>query len=201
VVLDLSGPAATAEAAREMRRRVQALRPQARIDGFLVQPMAARPKAQEVLAGIVQDPTFGPVVMVGSGGVAVEVIGDRALGLPPLNDALADDMIGRTRVARLLAGYRDRPPADLAALRRLLIALGQLATDLPEVAELDLNPVLCDESGALVIDARVAIRRPDAAAAGPAILPYPAALTREVELAAPIGDPTHDTAPHEETCP
>ncbi|HEX7943853.1 MAG TPA: GNAT family N-acetyltransferase, partial [Phenylobacterium sp.] len=120
--------------------------------------------------------------VVGAGGVAVEVLADRALGLPPLNAALARDMIGRTRVSRLLAGFRDRPPADLDALARLLVSLGRLATDLPEVAELDLNPVLCDADGVLALDARVAVRRPDRTTARSAILPYPSQLSRQIQV-------------------
>jgi acetyltransferase len=90
----------------------------------------------------------------------VEVLADRAVGLAPLDLPLTREMIGRTRISRLLAGYRDRPPADRDALGRVLIALGQLALDLPEVAELDLNPVLCDAEGALAVDARVRLERP-----------------------------------------
>jgi acetyltransferase len=105
-----------------------------------------------------RDPTFGPVVVVGHGGVAVEVMADRALALPPLDLRLARDLIARTRVSRLLAGYRDRPPADVDALARTLVALGRLALDIPQVAELDLNPVLCDDRGALAIDARIGLR-------------------------------------------
>jgi acetyltransferase len=180
VQLGLRGRVRTERAAQAMLAHVRAACPTARLDGFLVQPMIARPGAQEVLAGIVRDPTFGPVVMVGHGGTAVEVLADRALGLPPLNRALAREMISRTRVSRLLAGYRDKRPADLDALADVLIALARLATDLPEVAELDLNPVLCDADGALALDARIALRRPEAADARPAILPHP------VELALPI---------------
>lgn len=182
VKLGLAGRARTTRAAVAMLSRIATARPEARLEGFLVQAMCARPKAQEVLAGVVRDPTFGPVVVVGAGGVAVEVLADRALGLPPLNPGLARDMIGRTRVSRLLAGFRDRPPADLDALAGLLVALGRLATDLPEVAELDLNPVLCDAEGLLALDARVAVRRPDNTTARSAILPYPSDLSREVQL-------------------
>lgn len=180
VVLGLRGAPAVEQAARAMLDRLAAARPDARLEGFLVQPMISRPKAQEVLAGLVRDPTFGPVVVVGHGGVSVEVVADRALGLPPLNAALARDMIGQTRVSRLLAGYRDRPAADLDALAAVLVALGRLSTDLPEIAELDLNPVLCDAQGALALDARIAVRRPDAATARPAILPYPEHLARDI---------------------
>jgi acetyltransferase len=183
VRLGLEGARETAQAARKMQDRVRALRPCAKLDGFLVQAMAARPLAQEVLAGVVEDRTFGPLVMVGHGGVAVEVLADRQMGLPPLNEALARDMIGRTRVSRLLAGYRDRPAADLTALAGVLVALGRLAAELPQVVELDLNPLLCDADGVLAIDARVALRRPDAATPRLAILPYPSHLARRLSVA------------------
>lgn len=182
VRLGLSGAAEVELAARDMLGRVGRERPQARIDGFVVEPLIARPHAEELLAGLVQDPTFGPLVMVGQGGVAVQVLADRALGLPPLNSVLAKDMIGRTRVARLLAGYRDRKPADLDALAAVLVALGELASDLPEIVELDINPLLCDAAGVLALDARIAVRRPDAATPRLAILPYPAGLVRQVEV-------------------
>jgi len=108
---------------------------------------------------------------VGHGGVAVEVLADRALALPPLDMRLARKTIARTRVARLLGGYRDRPAAELDALARILVALGRLAIDVPDIAELDLNPILCDETGALAVDARIAVRRPDAATPRTAALP------------------------------
>lgn len=182
VALDLSGREAVTTAARRMVGTVAAIRPEAIIDGFVVEPMVRRPEAQEILAGLVQDATFGPVVMVGHGGVAVEVLADRALGLPPLNEDLAREMIGRTRVSRLLAGYRGRRPADLAAISRVLVALGQLASDVPELAELDINPLLCDADGVLAVDARIGLRPLGGAQARMAILPYPADLERIVEL-------------------
>jgi len=182
VRMDLTGAAEVELAAHDMLARIKALRPQAKIDGFVVEPMIERPNAEELLCGLVQDPTFGPVVMVGQGGVAVQVLADRALGLPPLNTALAKDMVARTRVAKLLAGYRDRPPADLEALARVLVALGDLAADLPEVVELDVNPLLCDADGVLAVDARVAVRRPDASTPRMAIMPYPSDLAHDVEV-------------------
>lgn len=182
VVLELVGRAATRAAANQMLAVVAQKRPDAAIDGFVVEPMAQRPHAHEILAGVVQDPTFGPVVMVGHGGVAVEVLADRALGLPPLNLDLAREMIGKTRVSRLLAGYRDRKPADLTALARVLVALGQIAADLPDVRELDVNPLLCDAEGVLAVDGRIVLRSPDQASARMAILPYPAELARRIEF-------------------
>lgn len=182
VRLGLSGAAETELAAGDMLGRIARLRPDAKIDGFIVEPMIERPNAEELLAGLVQDPTFGPVVMVGQGGVAVQILADRTLGLPPLNTALARDMIARTRVSRLLAGYRDRPPADIDAVAAVLVALGDLAADLPEVTELDINPLLCDANGVIAVDARIGVRRPDAATPRLAILPYPAELARDVAV-------------------
>jgi acetyltransferase len=186
VRLGLEGAGPVEAAARDILARVATLRPDARIDGFMLQPMLTRPLAQEVLAGIVQDPVFGPLVMVGAGGVAVEVLKDRALGFPPLNDDLAREMVDATRISRLLKGFRDRPPADLARLAQVLVSLGRMATDLPEITELDLNPLLCDASGAIALDARIAVKRPDAATPSSAILPYPAHLARTVK----VGDVT-----------
>lgn len=181
VALDLLAPEVAA-AARRMKDTVRAMRPDAAIEGFTVEPMVRRPEAQEILAGVVQDPTFGPVIMVGHGGVAVEVLADRALGLPPLNEALAREMIANTRVSRLLAGYRRRRPADLRSLSRVLVALGQLAADLPQITELDVNPLLCDADGVLAVDGRIGLRPPDAGWARMAILPYPAELMQQVEV-------------------
>lgn len=188
VRLGLSGAAETELAARDMLGRIARLRPEAKIDGFIVEPMVERPNAEELLAGVVQDPTFGPVVMVGQGGVAVQVLADRALGLPPLNTALARDMIARTRVSKLLAGYRDRPPANVDALAAVLVALGDLAADLPEVTELDINPLLCDAEGVIAVDARIGVKAADASTPRLAILPYPAKLARDVEVG---GEPLH----------
>jgi len=157
VALNLTGAGAVEAEAEAMLARVKASRPEAVIDGFVVEAMVNRPRSQELLVGIARDPTFGPAILFGQGGVAAEVIADRCMGLAPLDDVLARDMIGRTRVARLLAGYRDRPPADLAAIARVLVALGQLAQDLPEVAELDINPLIADSAGVLALDARIGL--------------------------------------------
>ncbi|HEY8004597.1 MAG TPA: bifunctional acetate--CoA ligase family protein/GNAT family N-acetyltransferase [Phenylobacterium sp.] len=181
VALGLAGAAAVEREAVAMLARVRAARPDATIDGFVLEAMVRRPQSQELLVGIARDPTFGPVILFGQGGTAAEVIADRCVGLPPLDDVLAHDMIARTRVARLLAAYRDRPPADQGAIARTLIALGQIAVDLPEVRELDINPLLADAGGVLALDARVGLAAADPA--GPAILPYPAHLTSRTTVA------------------
>jgi len=181
VALNLVGPDAAAKAAAEMLARIKRAQPDARIDGFTVQQMIRRPGAFELIAGLMVDPTFGPVVLFGQGGVGVEVIKDKALALPPLNTMLAHDLIERTRVAAQLRGYRNRPPADIEAIARTLIRLAQLIADQPAVAELDINPLLADEHGVIALDARVRVRDP-ASAVPMAVLCYPNRLEHRIAL-------------------
>jgi acetyltransferase len=181
VALDLATPAAVREAAHAMRRRLRESRPDAVLAGFVVQPMARRPGAHELIVGAATDSVFGPVLLFGQGGTAVEVIGDRAVGLPPLNLRLARELIGRTRVSRLLEGYRGRPGADRDAICVTLVALAQLVVDLREVVEIDVNPLLADERGVLALDARVRITA-SGRSAEPAIRPYPSELEETLEL-------------------
>ncbi|MGU3536351.1 bifunctional acetate--CoA ligase family protein/GNAT family N-acetyltransferase [Methylobacterium sp. A54F] len=191
VHLDLTSEADVRAAARTILSGARRLRPDARVTGFAVQPMVRRGHSRELIAGLAEDPTFGPVVVFGRGGTAVEVIDDRALGLPPLDLALAGELIGRTRVARRLAAYRDVPAADHGAIALLLVKLAQLAADLPQVRELDINPLLADASGVLALDARVRVTR-DVAGPWPngrgsghprfAIRPYPTEWERTLSL-------------------
>ncbi|MFS2219031.1 GNAT family N-acetyltransferase [Telluria sp. Tellsp104] len=186
VVLDLADDTALARALDALRMRVSAALPRARLRGYTVQAMARRPRAHELIVGISTDPVFGPVVLFGQGGVAVEVTADQAVGLPPLNRVLAADLVGRTRAARLLAGFRAQPRADMDALYDVLVRVGQLASDLPELAELDINPLLADAAGVVALDARMRIA-PVPAGRDPlarlAILPYPDDLERRVDSA------------------
>ncbi len=189
VRLNLSGEAAVREAAGAILARARELRPQARIEGVTVHPMVARSKARELIAGLAHDPTFGPVVVFGRGGTAVEVIDDKALALPPLDLRLAHDLISRTRVSRILKAYRDVPAADERAVALVLVKLAQLAADVPQIRELDINPLLADRDGVIAVDARVAVApHPGPAQKGPwhssfVIRPYPKEWERQVELA------------------
>ena len=181
VSLNLQGEEALRQAADQMLRRIRKDQPQARLTGFTVQTMATRPHAQELILGASLDPVFGPVLMFGHGGTAVEVLADRAIALPPLNRVLARELVSRTRVAKLLEGYRDHPPARLDAIYDVLIAVSQMLVDLPELAELDINPLLADDQGVLALDARVRVRRnPGGGAQSFAITPYPAELVETV---------------------
>ncbi|MEW6373623.1 MAG: bifunctional acetate--CoA ligase family protein/GNAT family N-acetyltransferase [Pseudomonadota bacterium] len=179
VALDLDSEQAVRAAAGRVRRRLAELRPEARFEGFSVQAMARRPEAQELILGAATDPVFGPVIVFGQGGVAVEVADDHAVGLPPLNAVLARDLVERTRVARLLAGYRNRPPADMDAILATLVQVSRLVCDIPEIVELDINPLLADADGAVVLDARMRLALADRSGSTLdrlAIRPYPREL-------------------------
>src|SRR5215471_8778875 len=124
-------------------------------EGFLVQRMAG--EGVEMIVGVVQDPQFGPVVACGAGGTAVELLKDVSVRLTPLTESQADEMIRSLATFPLLDGYRGRPRADVAALRDLVLRVSALAEDLPEVVELDLNPVVVGSEGAWVVDARIRV--------------------------------------------
>ena len=190
VMLDLEGADAVAQAAEAMLKRVGEAAPQARLQGFTVQAMCRRPQAEELILGVVSDPQFGPVMLFGQGGTAVEVINDKALALPPLDPVLAEAMMQQTRVYKLLQGYRDRPPAALSEITNALIRLSQLVIDIAEVSEVDINPLLADSEGVIALDARI---RLDAAPIGEgagkstgserlAIRPYPKSLEQTFTL-------------------
>lgn len=184
VRLDLADAGAVEAAAREMLDRVHRLRPDATLSGFTVQSMARRPHAQELIVGASIDPVFGPVILFGQGGTAVEVTADRAIALPPLNRSLARELISRTRVAKLLAGFRDHPPARVDAVCDVLIAIAQMLAELPELVELDINPLWADEYGVVALDARMRVA--SGAPAGTqrfAIRPYPHQWTQALDWA------------------
>lgn len=174
VVLDLASADAVHGAAVAMIERIEKVLPHARIEGFTLSPMIRRPRAHELIAGITVDATFGPIVMFGAGGTAVEVIADTALALPPLDIQLARDLIASTRIAKLLAGYRDRKAADIDAIALALVRLSALACRHPEIREIDINPLLADESGVIALDARVRVADNRTEPRPPlAIKPYP----------------------------
>jgi acetyltransferase len=158
VALNLEDAAEVMHAATDMAARVAALRPDATVEGFSVQSMASRPEGRELIIGMTTDAVFGPVIMFGQGGVAVEVISDAAVALPPLNMTLARDLVSRTRVSRLLGAYRNREAADQDAICRALIHVADLVMDIPEIVELDINPMVSDARGVIALDGRIKVR-------------------------------------------
>jgi len=137
----------------------------------------------ELLVGLVEDPVFGPLVAFGHGGTAVEILRDSSLEFPPLNGLLARRLMARTRVSRLLQGYRGQPAANIEAVVEVLIRLGQLASDHAEIRELDINPLLVDSADVTALDARIRIAPAEGArAARLAIAPYPQELESVEQL-------------------
>jgi acetyltransferase len=188
VVLDIRNEAMLRSAFERIVRDVGAAKPEARIDGVTVQPMVqADRRAVEMILGLKKDPTFGTVLMAGMGGIAAEVIGDRALGFPPLNERLARRMLESLKIWPLLNGYRGQPPVAVDRLIEAVIRLSYLAADSPEVSELDINPLLAAPTGIVALDARVVI---DRALVGRtlkpyshlALRPYPEEFVRKVRM-------------------
>jgi acetyltransferase len=166
--------------------RVAERAPAAKFIGVNVQQMIRRPHGRELIVGLARDPTFGPVITFGLGGIAVEVFRDSAVALPPLNRYLALDMISRTKVSKLLDSYRGLPAIDLDALVSTLLKISDLACEIPCIHELDINPLLTDEHGVIALDARVMLGdgplAPDATYSHLAIHPYPKNLARATRL-------------------
>lgn len=181
------GSAQTLRAAyHEIIEQVQKSCPKARIEGISIEPMVQKPNGRELMVGIVADPVFGPVITFGAGGTAVEVLADRAVALPPLNQHLVDNLISGTRVSRLLKAFRNMPPANMEALESLLLRISEMVCELPWIREMDINPLIVDENGALAADARVIVGLCPASAdryAHMAIYPYPTHLVAQWQLA------------------
>jgi len=183
VALNLDDATAVRTAAEAMLARVARLKPGARVTGFTVQPMLRHQGAHELIVGALTDQIFGPAIMFGQGGVGVEVIGDRAVALPPLNMHLANDLIDHTRVSRLLFGYRDFPVVNRSELAALLVRVSQLVSDHAEIQELDINPLYANAAGLVALDARFVLA--PATQHGPdrlAIRPYPKGLEETARL-------------------
>ncbi len=183
VRLGLRSPEEAREAARAMLADIARIRPDAHLEGFTVEPMIERPDAHELIVGMSEDRTFGPTLLFGAGGTAVEVIKDTAHALPPLDLMLAHDAIRQTRISRLLQGYRNRPRADLDAIAEVLVRVSYMIANHPEIRELDINPLLADERGCIALDARVrvadAVKEPRLPLS---IRPYPAQWEEDHEL-------------------
>ena len=186
VALDLGSAEAARDAAEAIRLRVQHSAPDAVVDGFTVQPMISKRDAYELIVGIHRDPIFGPVIVFGSGGVAVELLDDTAVSLPPLDDILAGDLIDNTRAGRLLAGYRHHEPANRAAILAALNSVSRLIVDFRCIKSLDINPLLADGEGATALDARIqfdpSLIEDPAPNADLVIRPYPSKWERDIEV-------------------
>ncbi len=162
-----------------MIAKVKANKPEATISGVTIEPMYKGSNYREVMVGMVRDKVFGPIISFGMGGSLVEVIKDRAIGLPPLNHFLVRQMIAKTKAKQILAAFRGKPAVNTDALIDVLIRISDLVSELPQLQELDINPLLIDEQGAVVIDARIVVSHSPLARGDyshMAIHPYPRRL-------------------------
>jgi acetyltransferase len=185
VKLNLMNAAAVRTAYHEIIGDVQKARPDAQLDGVAIEPMAIRPNGRELMLGVTTDPVFGPVLTFGAGGTTVEVMGDRAVALPPLNAYLVRELINRTRIAKLLGAFRHMPPVRMEVLESLLLRVSEMVCELPWLKEMDINPLIVDENGALAVDARVMVDYAPVSSdryAHMAVYPYPTHLVAEWQL-------------------
>jgi acetyltransferase len=186
VLLNLNNAFQVRAAFQHIQDNVRHNRPGARMDGVSIEPMIVKPNGRELMIGVTTDQVFGPVITFGAGGTAVEIMGDRAVALPPLNTFLARELIQETHIARMLGEFRNMPPADMGALEDVLLRVSEMVCELPLLREMDINPLILDESGVLAADARVVVeyRQPGADRyAHMAIYPYPAQLVSQWQLA------------------
>jgi acetyltransferase len=182
VQLNVTDDEGVKAAFRTIMASVTRAQPSAEITGVTVEPMLMHKHARELFIGVLHDPVFGPAITFGSGGIAIEVYADRAVGLPPLNSFLVSEMIRSTRASKLLGPFRGMPPAEMKALENVLLRISALVCELPWIRELDVNPLLVDPAGAVAADARVVVAPAELGAqpyAHMAIHPYPVGLISE----------------------
>jgi acetyltransferase len=186
VMLNLRNAHEVRAAYQKICDNIQLNRPDAKMDGVAIEPMIMKSNGRELMIGVTTDPAFGPVITFGAGGTAVEIMGDRAVALPPLNSFLVKELINDTRIAKMLGKFRNMAPANMEALEDVLLRVSEMVCELPLLKEMDINPLILDENGALAADARVVVeyRQPNADRySHMAIYPYPAHLVSEWQLA------------------
>ncbi len=185
VALNLAGSEQVREMFQTMLDRVGELVPGAKIDGVTIERQWQPSHARELLIGVINDAAFGPAITFGAGGTTVEILKDRAVALPPLNELVIRNMIANTRVSRLLYQFRDLPPIDWPSLENALLRISEMVCDFPEIRELDINPLIGAPEGTMALDARVVLQSAENNGdryAHMAIHPYPHELVRETEL-------------------
>ncbi|MEO8937281.1 MAG: bifunctional acetate--CoA ligase family protein/GNAT family N-acetyltransferase [Burkholderiaceae bacterium] len=180
VVLNVTNGAHARDTFNDMMEHVKRVQPDARINGVTVQRMARANRAREVYIGLTTDVPFGPMIVFGAGGTMIELLDDRAMELPPLNRFLASRLIERSRIAETLGEWRGAAPVDMAAIEHILLRVSEMVCELPQLREMDINPIIVDASGAVAVDARIVIDHASTGTNGRghqyshlSILPYP----------------------------
>ena len=186
VMLNLRNAQEVRAAYQHIVDNVQRNQPSARIDGISIEPMIVKSGGRELMIGVTTDPVFGPVITFGAGGTTVEIMGDRAVALPPLNNFLVKDLIKGTRISKMLGKFRNMAAADMDALEEVLLRVSEMVCELPLIKEMDINPLILDENGALAADARIVVEFVQPTAdrySHMAIYPYPTQLVSRWQLA------------------
>ena len=180
VALNVMNATAVRDIWQDMVEAVRAKQPDARLNGVTVQAMARKKRGRELYIGVVTDEPFGPVIAFGAGGTMIELMNDHAMELPPLNQFLARRLIERSRVHETLKEWRGAPAVNMAALEQVLLRVSEMVCELPQLREMDINPIIVDEQGAIAVDARIVIGPAVQTSPGRAgkyghlsILPYP----------------------------
>jgi len=185
VRLNINSAQETRGAYRQLIDAVSLRLPGAKISGVTIEEMYRSSNGRELMIGIIRDPVFGPVISFGSGGTSVEIMGDAAISLPPLNRRLCLDLINRTKVAKMLGEFRNMPAVDKDQLVDVLLGVSSIACELPWIQEMDINPLIMDETGIVAVDARIVVDYPKPST-DPyhhlAIHPYPAHLVKNIQL-------------------
>ncbi len=185
VALNVQSATQVRDVYNDMLAAVKRAQPAARINGVTIQPMSGQRHGREIYIGLTTDEPFGPVITFGAGGTMIELIADRAMELPPLNQFLARRLIERSRVSEMLGAWRGTQAADIEAVEQILLRVSEMVCELPQLREMDINPIIVDETGAVAVDARVVIAHAPPTHHGSgdynhlAILPYPSAYERE----------------------
>ena len=186
VRLNIKNAPAVRNAYHDIIETVQKRHPEAKINGVSIEPFLSRPNGRELMIGVFRDPIFGPVITFGAGGSDVDIFSDRSVALPPLNRYLAKDLIDSTRASKILDQFRNMPPVDREALKEVLLCISEMVCELPWIIEVDLNPLIVDENGAIAADARIVIDHTSNASgdryAHMAIYPYPVHLIQEWQM-------------------
>jgi acetyltransferase len=185
VRLNINSAPAVRNSYHDIIETVRKRHPNARINGVSIEPFLSRPNGRELMLGVFRDPIFGPVITFGAGGYDVEIFSDRSVAMPPLNRFLAQDLIKSTRASKLLGEFHNMPPVDMDALEEVLLSISEMVCELPWIQELDLNPLIVDEDGAIAVDARIVIDHAPSTGdrySHMAIYPYPAHLILEWQM-------------------
>ena len=184
VQLNIANAAAVRSFFNQLTASAKQQQPSAKIVGVTIERMYKTPNDRELMIGMIQDPVFGPVINFGAGGSLVEVMQDRALTLPPLNQYLAKHLISETRVAKLLGQFRNKPAVNIDAIENLLLRVSEMICELPQIQEMDINPLIVNDKEIIAVDARIVINFnvPSIPYSHMAIHPYPSYMVSEWQL-------------------